>query len=79
MRTLYIECSMGAAGDMLLDDSANNLFGLKLLAPGFRMVVFSVIIMVIVLFFRRGIMGDKELPNLLKRRKRAVRKGAENK
>ena len=27
---------------------------------GFRMVVFSVIIMVVVLFFRRGIMGDKE-------------------
>ena len=28
---------------------------------GFRKVVFSVIIMVIVLFFSRGIMGDKEL------------------
>ena len=27
---------------------------------GFRMVVFSVIIMIIVLFFRKGIMGDKE-------------------
>ena len=35
---------------------------------GFRMAVFSVIIMVIVLFFRKGIMGDKELPDLLGRR-----------
>ena len=35
---------------------------------GFRMAVFSVIIMVIVLFFRKGIMGDKELPDLLTRR-----------
>ena len=29
---------------------------------GFRLVIFSIIIMTIVLFFRRGIMGDKELP-----------------
>ena len=35
---------------------------------GFRMVVLSVIIMCIVLFFRKGIMGDKELPDLLDRR-----------
>ena len=33
---------------------------------GFRLVVFSVIIMVVVLFFRKGIMGDKELPDLIK-------------
>lgn len=33
---------------------------LPLMRPGFRMVVFSIIIMIIVLFFRRGIMGDKE-------------------
>lgn len=32
-----------------------------LLKSGFRMVVFSVILMIVVLFFRRGIMGDKEL------------------
>ena len=36
-------------------------FKLPLLRNGFRMVVFSVVIMVIVLFFSRGIMGDKEL------------------
>ena len=32
-----------------------------LLRNGFRMVVFSVIIMIVVLFFRKGIMGTKEL------------------
>ena len=32
------------------------------LNSGFRMVVFSVIIMVVVLFFRKGLFGDKELP-----------------
>ena len=39
-----------------------------LLRNGFRMVVFSVIIMIIVLFFSRGIMGTKELPDLFKPR-----------
>jgi branched-chain amino acid transport system permease protein len=33
---------------------------------GFRLVVFSVIIMLVVLFFRKGIMGDKELPAMVK-------------
>ncbi|MCR5791384.1 MAG: branched-chain amino acid ABC transporter permease [Lachnospiraceae bacterium] len=37
-----------------------------LLRNGFRMVVFSVIIMIIVLFFSHGIMGTKELPDLFK-------------
>ncbi len=36
------------------------------LNSGFRMVVFSVIIMVVVLFFRRGLFGDKELPYVLR-------------
>ena len=35
---------------------------------GFRMLVFSLVIMVVVLFFRKGIMGDKELPDLFKKR-----------
>ena len=39
-----------------------------LLRDGFRMVVFSIIIMIVVLFFRRGIMGDKELSDLFRRR-----------
>jgi branched-chain amino acid transport system permease protein len=38
------------------------------------MAVFSVIIMVIVLFFRKGIMGDKELPDLLNKRPKKQKK-----
>lgn len=38
---------------------------------GFRLVVFSVIIMVVVLFFRKGLMGQKELPDLFRKRKKA--------
>ncbi|WP_295757692.1 branched-chain amino acid ABC transporter permease [uncultured Oscillibacter sp.] len=45
-------------------------FKVPLLRDGFRMVVFSVVIMIVVLFFRRGIMGDKELPDLLKKRRK---------
>ncbi|MCI2055515.1 MAG: branched-chain amino acid ABC transporter permease [Oscillibacter sp.] len=40
---------------------------LPLLRSGFRMVVFSVIIMVVVLFFRKGLLGDQELPDVLHR------------
>ena len=36
-------------------------FKVPLLRSGFRMVVFSVVIMIIVLFFSKGIMGDKEI------------------
>ena len=51
---------------------AGEFLGIKspLFRTGFRMVVFSVIIMVVVLFFRQGLMGDKELPDLFKRRKK---------
>lgn len=45
-----------------------------LLRNGFRMVVFSVIIMIIVLFFSRGIMGTKELPDLFKKRAKTPKK-----
>ena len=40
-----------------------GVFGVSIpfFRDGFRKVVFSVVIMVIVLFFSRGIMGDKEL------------------
>ena len=41
---------------------------------GFRMVVFSVVIMIVVLFFRQGIMGDKEFTDLFLRRKKAIGK-----
>ena len=43
----------------------------SLFRSGFRLVVFSVIIMVVVLFFRKGLMGQKELPDLFKKRKKA--------
>lgn len=43
-------------------DVEQTLFGHKvpLLRPGFRKVVFAVVIMIIVLFFRQGIMGTRE-------------------
>jgi branched-chain amino acid transport system permease protein len=53
-----------------------NGFKVPLLRNGFRLVVFSVIIMIVVLFFRRGIMGDKELPDLFRKRKKSAGKGA---
>lgn len=43
-------------------------FDVPLLRNGFRLVVFSLIIMIVVLFFRRGIMGTKELPDLFRKR-----------
>ncbi len=41
-------------------------FQMPLLRNGFRTVVFAVVIMAIVLFFSRGIMGTKELPDLFR-------------
>ena len=55
-------------------------FKVPLLRTGFRMVVFSVVIMIVVLFFRRGIMGDREisLAGLAKRlTRRSVKGGKE--
>ena len=39
-------------------------FQVPFLRSGFRMVVFSAVIMVVVLFFRKGIMGEKEFNTL---------------
>ncbi len=50
----------------------NPVMQLPLLRNGFRMVVFSVVIMIVVLFFRKGIMGDKEFTDLFRRRAAAV-------
>ncbi len=52
-----------------------NGWQVPLLRNGFRLVVFSLIIMAVVLFFRQGVMGTRELPDLLRRRGRASRKG----
>ena len=48
-----------------------NGFEVPLLRNGFRLVVFSLIIMIVVLFFRQGIMGTRELPDLFRRKKPA--------
>ena len=65
---LYVACSEWWL--RFLDSEMVLANGLKVpfLRNGFRLVVFSIIIMIVVLFFRRGIMGDKELPDLFRRR-----------
>ena len=50
-------------------------FEVPLLRNGFRLVVFSVIIMIVVLFFRQGIMGTRELPDLFRKRPTDRKKG----
>ena len=65
---LFVACSEWWL--RFLDSEMVLANGLKVpfLRNGFRLVVFSIIIMIVVLFFRRGIMGDKELPDLFRRR-----------
>ena len=59
---LYIACSEWWL--RFLDNEAYiGSFKVPLLRNGFRMVVFSIIIMIVVLFFRKGIMGERELPD----------------
>lgn len=53
-----------------------GLWKVPLLRNGFRLVVFSVIIMAVVLFFRQGIMGTRELPDLFRKRHKLAGKGA---
>ncbi len=63
---LYVACSEWWL--RFLDEKIvmDNGFKVPLLRSGFRMVVFSIVIMIVVLFFRKGIMGNKELPAVLK-------------
>ena len=52
---------------------SGNFLGINapvIFRKGFRLVVVSVIFMIVVLFFRKGIMGDRELPDLFKKRAR---------
>ena len=65
---LFIACSEWWLRFLDSETMLGN-FQVPLLAPGFRMVVFSVVIMVVVLFFRKGIMGDRELWELGSRRR----------
>ena len=54
-------------------------FKLPLLRNGFRMVVFSVVIMIVVLFFRKGIMGDRELSDVFAGWRARARAGKQKK
>ncbi|MBR0368626.1 MAG: branched-chain amino acid ABC transporter permease [Clostridia bacterium] len=54
-------------------------FEVPLLRNGFRLVVFSIIIMIVVLFFRQGIMGRKELPDLIRQLQGKKAKGGASK
>ena len=70
---LYIACSEWWL--RFLDNEAYiGAFKVPLLRNGFRMVVFSVIIMIVVLFFRKGIMGERELPDLFGKRVKKAKK-----
>ena len=52
-------------------DEPMNLFGYTTTAmPGMRMVVFSLILIFIMLFAREGVMGKRELTDILKWRKK---------
>lgn len=53
-----------------------NGFEVPLLRNGFRLVVFSIIIMIVVLFFRHGIMGTRELPDFFMGRRKKLKIGA---
>ena len=71
---LYVACSEWWLRFLDVETHIGN-FKVPLLRNGFRMVVFSLVIMIVVLFFRQGIMGDKELTDLVrKRKKRSAKK-----
>ena len=75
---LYVACSEWWLRFLDRETVLANGFQVPLLRNGFRMVVFSVVIMIVVLFFRKGILGDRELPEVIAgwKRKRAKRKEA---
>ena len=74
---LYVACSEWWL--RFLDaETYIGAFKVPLLRNGFRMVVFSIVIMIVVLFFRQGIMGSRELPEVIAgwKAKRKARKGS---
>ena len=75
---LYVACSEWWLRFLDKETVLASGFQVPLLRNGFRMVVFSVIIMIVVLFFRKGILGDRELPEVIAgwKRKRTKRKEA---
>ena len=73
---LYVACSEWWLRFLDAETYIGN-FKVPLLRSGFRMVVFSVVIMIVVLFFSRGIMGDRELSFGKKRKKEKPAEGGE--
>ncbi len=76
---LWKQILVGVVGLALLGWLVSYIAGgslaMPLLRNGFRMVVFAIVIMIVVLFFRRGIMGDRELFDLFRvRRKKEAAK-----
>ena len=61
----------GLDSGVFLGIEAPNIF-----RNGFRLVVFSVIIMIVVLFFRKGIMGDREITDLFRKKPKSPEKEA---
>ena len=63
---LYVACS-----EWWLRFLDNELviggFKMPLFRNGFRMVVFSIVIMIVVLFFRKGIMGQQEITDVIRK------------
>ena len=55
---LFIACSEWWL--RFLDNSNLNFTSIQIFRPGFRKVIFSIVIMCIVLFYQKGIMGEKE-------------------
>lgn len=74
---LYIACSEWWLRFLDKNMTIGN-FEVPLLKDGFRMVVFSIVIMIVVLFFRKGIMGTNELSNLFGKRKKSKGEVSEN-
>ena len=84
---LFIACSEWWL--RFLDNANLNFTPLQILRPGFRKVVFSVVIMIIVLFYQKGIMGEhefnmggiikffKNLPSRFRKNKNTDQKAAE--
>lgn len=75
---LYVAASewwlRGLDSGTFLGINAPNVF-----RNGFRLVVFSIVIMIVVLFFRQGIMGTKEITDLFKKKpKKQIKEATEN-
>ena len=52
-------------------DSSMNIFGYETDAhPGLRMVVFSIVLIIVMLFAREGIMGKREFSDIFKRKRK---------